>query len=95
MWVLNCLSTIFDNSAPIIKCLLNDFISFLKGGKESDILKRRLFIKEECDPLGSYWLLVGKSPLFWVWLFLLGFTPCKAEQPLQGMELQEKEGQKY
>ena len=28
-------------------------------------------------------------------LFLkLGFTPCKAEQPLQGMELQEKEPQK-
>ena len=26
--------------------------------------------------------------------FLLGFTPCKAEQPLQGMELQEKEAQK-
>ena len=25
----------------------------------------------------------------------LGFTPCKAEQPLQGMELQEKETQKY
>ena len=25
----------------------------------------------------------------------LGFTPCKAEQPLQGMELQEKEAQKY
>ena len=24
----------------------------------------------------------------------LGFTPCKAEQPLQGMELQEKEVQK-
>ena len=24
--------------------------------------------------------------------FKLGFTPCKAEQPLQGMELQEKEG---
>ena len=25
------------------------------------------------------------------WHFLeLGFTPCKAEQPLQGMELQEK-----
>ena len=23
----------------------------------------------------------------------LGFTPCKAEQPLQGMELQEKEAQ--
>ena len=26
--------------------------------------------------------------------FLLGFTPCKTEQPLQGMELQEKETQK-
>ena len=23
----------------------------------------------------------------------LGFTPCRAEQPLQGMELQEKEAQ--
>ena len=26
--------------------------------------------------------------------FLLGFTPRKAEQPLRGMELQEKEAQK-
>ena len=26
--------------------------------------------------------------------FLLGFTPCKAEQSLQGMESQEKETQK-
>ena len=24
----------------------------------------------------------------------LGFTPCKAEHPLQGIELQEKEAQK-
>ena len=24
----------------------------------------------------------------------MGFTPCKAEQPLQGMDLQEKEAQK-
>ena len=24
----------------------------------------------------------------------LGFTPCKAKQPLQGMELQEKEAKK-
>ena len=29
-----------------------------------------------------------------VFFFKLGFTPCKAEQPLQGMELQEKEAQK-
>ena len=27
-------------------------------------------------------------------LFYLGFTPCRAEQPLRGMELQEKEAQK-
>ena len=27
-------------------------------------------------------------------IFKSGFTPCKAEQPLQGMELQEKEAQK-
>ena len=26
--------------------------------------------------------------------FQLGFTPCRAEQPLQGMELQEEEMQK-
>ena len=26
--------------------------------------------------------------------FLMGFTSCKAEQPLQDMELQEKEAQK-
>ena len=26
--------------------------------------------------------------------FKLGLIPCKAEQPLQGMELQEKEAQK-
>ena len=26
--------------------------------------------------------------------FKLGFTPCKAQQPLQEMELQEKEAQK-
>ena len=24
----------------------------------------------------------------------MGFTPCKAEQPLRGMELQEKKAQK-
>ena len=26
--------------------------------------------------------------------YILGFTPCKAEQPLQGMELQEKKHKK-
>ena len=27
-------------------------------------------------------------------IFYLGFTPCKAEQPLQGIKLKEKEAQK-
>ena len=34
-----------------------------------------------------YFLLIA-------FFFILVFTPCKAEQPLQGMELQEKETQK-
>ena len=29
-----------------------------------------------------------------IYFFYLGFTPCKAEQLLRGMELQEKEVQK-
>ena len=29
-----------------------------------------------------------------VFFFLLAFTPCKAEHPVEGMELQEKETQK-
>ena len=29
-----------------------------------------------------------------MFFLLFGFTPCKDEQPLQGMELQEKEAQK-
>ena len=33
---------------------------------------------------------ITKNPFF----KKLGFTPCKAEQPLQGMELQKKEAQK-
>ena len=31
---------------------------------------------------------------FFFFFFLIGFAPCKAEQPLRGMELQEKETQK-
>ena len=33
----------------------------------------------------------GKCSFFF---FKLGFTPCKAERPLRGMELQEKKAQK-
>ena len=32
------------------------------------------------------------SPIFF--FFKLGFTPCRIEQPLRGMELQEREAQK-
>ena len=38
--------------------------------------------------------LLEKSEKLFHLFFLIGFTPCKAEQPLQGMELQEKETQK-
>ena len=36
----------------------------------------------------------NKNYFVFFFFFLMGFTPCKAEQPLQGMELQEKEAQK-
>ena len=43
----------------------------------------------------AYWdpfpLQIALIKLFFL---KLGFTPCKAEQSLQGMELQEKEAQK-
>ena len=29
-----------------------------------------------------------------IYIFKLGFTPCNAEQPLRGMELQEKKHKK-
>ena len=36
--------------------------------------------------------IIDGTPVFFFCLFFkLGFTPCKAEQPLQAMELQEKE----
>ena len=34
------------------------------------------------------------SPISSIVFFELGFTPCKAEQPLRGIKLQEKEAQK-
>ena len=37
---------------------------------------------------------VQREKFILVFFLQLGFTPCKAEQPLQGMELQEKEAQK-
>ena len=48
--------------------------------------------------LAVNWPVLSEHPLVSQYLkgifFKLGFTPCKAEQPVQGMELQEKETQK-
>ena len=35
-----------------------------------------------------------KNYYIYIYIFKLGFTPCRTEQPLQGMELQEKEAKK-
>ena len=35
----------------------------------------------------------GVSKLFFFFFFKLGFSPCKADQPLKVMALQEKEAQ--
>ena len=44
----------------------------------------------------SRWMKVMQQNIFCSFFFFkkLGFTPCKAEQPLQSMQLQEKEAQK-
>ena len=39
-------------------------------------------------------LQINKNLRELFFFFKLGLTPCKAEQPRQGMELQEKETQK-
>ena len=39
-------------------------------------------------------LLYAETLIFLFFLLKLGFASCKTEQPLQGMELQEKEAQK-
>ena len=44
-------------------------------------------------PLELSWISVDFQHTFCLF-FKLGFTPCEAEQPLRGMELQEKEAQK-
>ena len=51
-------------------------------------------VKQKWFFLHSSWtqtILAGKSIRF---VFKLGFTPCKAEQRLRGMELQEKKTEK-
>ena len=39
-------------------------------------------------------LFFFSNPYKWSFFKKLGFTPCKDEQPLRGIELQKKEAQK-
>ena len=39
-------------------------------------------------------MTLEKNVQIWYNFLKLGFTPCKTEQPLRGMELKEKEAQK-
>ena len=43
---------------------------------------------------GLCWVIFSVPHVIGMEFVLLGFIPCKAEQPLQGLELQEKEAQK-
>ena len=47
----------------------------------------------QTNKIKAAFLQMAKCSLIRIF-FKLGFTPCKAEQPLQGMELQEKEAPK-
>ena len=62
-------------------------LKFVKKTSLSNPVKNLGYIK--CYSSGSPKLV--KSPRNFL---KFRFTPCKAEQPLQGMELQEKEAQK-
>ena len=49
----------------------------------------------KCESSTLKWLLnVNETSLKETHFLKLGFTPCKADQPLQDMELQEKKAQK-
>ena len=67
-----------------------DIFTFLANNVDAnfDFTKRNFFKKISTlfDPLGLW------APFFF--FFKLGFTPCKAKQPLRGMELQEKKHKK-
>ena len=59
----------------------------------------RLDVKKDIQSLQSAWSIWDKdlpaSCPNEILFCYLRFTPCKAEQPLQGIKLQEKESQRY
>ena len=73
------------------------FIPVLLTGVQLDLVSYLLFtsifgvVITLWVRLSKRFLKVRMEAMFFL---KLGFTPCKAEQPLQGMELQEKEAQK-
>ena len=87
------------------KCIHDDVVPFVATTRigrhtfrtnEKDTIIRRKICSETTvrlcvDRNKSIFVSILKPYPFFL---KLGFTPCKAEQPLQGMELQEKETQK-
>ena len=66
--------------------------------------KTSLNAKHGIEGLSSFQSVLAHDLAYWApfflqvplmkHIFVLDFTPCKAEQPLQGMELREREAQK-
>ena len=63
--------------------------------KDRNLLKKRLKRENtDQDPIKSSIAEILTYFLLLLLLLLLGFTPCKAGQPLRDMELQEKKKHK-
>ena len=69
--------------SPEVFCIYN----FRKIHRKTPVSKS--LFKQSCSPPACDFFFI-----FLFFFFKLGFTTSKAEQPLQGLELQEKEAQK-
>ena len=83
-------------------CILSQNLKTLTGSNypalQYFLLKLRTHLQKVYKTSPTYQCFAkecaGLFYYYYYYFFQLGFTPCKAEQPLQGMELQEKEAQK-
>ena len=74
----------FENGSKSMSFLIkDDELVWDKYDKIWVLIKDKLVISFHSEPVYEY-----------RFFFKLGFTPCKAEQPLRGMELQEKSTKK-
>ena len=79
-----------------MKIIQENNLAFLHDESETSVKNNCLTPDElykelsTISPTSTLYLHMNISSLF----FKLGFTPCKAEQPIWGMELQQKEAQK-